>query len=107
MNSKIRAAAFIGGMLVLSSLGWMTKNGVTLYLIGDSTMADKPIIENPERGWGQMLPMFIDSEVTVRNHARNGRSTKSFIDEGRWDKVLNELKAGDHVLIQFGHNDAK
>jgi len=80
---------------------------VTIYLIGDSTMADKPIIDNPERGWGQMFPRFFDDGVVIRNHARNGRSTKSFIEEGRWNAVVRELKPGDYVFIQFGHNDAK
>lgn len=79
-----------------------------LHLVGDSTMADKenPDI-NPEFGWGQVLPEFFDSKVTILNYAKNGRSTKSFIDEGRWQKVLEELKSGDFVFIQFGHNDQK
>ncbi len=81
---------------------------ITLHLIGDSTMADKPDPEhNPERGWGQALPQFVDRGVTVRNHAVNGRSSKSFITEGRWDSVRVHLHAGDYVFIQFGHNDEK
>jgi lysophospholipase L1-like esterase len=81
---------------------------ITLYLIGDSTMADKPDPEhNPERGWGQALPQFLDAGAVVQNHAVNGRSTKSFIAEGRWDSVRTRLRAGDYVLIQFGHNDQK
>jgi len=81
---------------------------VTLYLIGDSTMADKPDPEhNPERGWGQALPRFLDGTVVVRNHAVNGRSTRSFIAEGRWDSVRVRLRKGDYVVIQFGHNDEK
>jgi len=81
---------------------------IHLYLIGDSTMADKPTPDvNPERGWGQLLPRFLDEHVVVRNRALNGRSTKSFIDEGRWTAVLSELSAGDVVLIEFGHNDEK
>ena len=81
---------------------------VTIHLIGDSTMADKPDPEkNPERGWGQVLPSFFAEGVAVKNHAVNGRSTKSFIREGRWDSVLAQLKKGDYVFIQFGHNDAK
>jgi len=81
---------------------------ITLHLIGDSTMADKPDPEhNPERGWGQALPRFFDAGVVVSNHAVNGRSTKSFIAEGRWDSVRVHLHRGDYVLIQFGHNDQK
>jgi lysophospholipase L1-like esterase len=82
--------------------------GFTLFLIGDSTMADKPLIPaNPERGWGQLLPMYFRDGVRVENHAMNGRSTKSFLDEGRWATVTNRLRPGDYVIIQFGHNDEK
>ena len=83
-------------------------NGFTLYLIGDSTMANKPLIpENPERGWGQMLPPYFRAGVRVENHAMNGRSSASFRTEGRWRAVEEALKPGDWVLIQFGHNDEK
>ncbi|MFM2198700.1 MAG: Rhamnogalacturonan acetylesterase RhgT [Verrucomicrobiota bacterium] len=85
-----------------------SRAGAVIHMIGDSTMADKPVIPaNPERGWGQMLPMFFKDTVSVENYARNGRSTKSFIAEGLWDKVVAELKPGDFVIIQFGHNDEK
>ncbi|MDB4875048.1 MAG: alpha/beta hydrolase [Gemmatimonadetes bacterium] len=81
---------------------------IDVHLIGDSTMADKPTPEtNPERGWGQLLPRFFDEHVVVHNHAVNGRSTKSFIAEGKWSAVLSQLKRGDYVFIQFGHNDEK
>jgi lysophospholipase L1-like esterase len=81
---------------------------ITVHLIGDSTMANKPVIPaNPERGWGQMLPMYFKDSVRVENYAQNGRSTKSFINEGRWAKVVSALKPGDFVIIQFGHNDEK
>ncbi|MDI6804928.1 MAG: rhamnogalacturonan acetylesterase [Bacteroidota bacterium] len=74
-------------------------------MIGDSTMADKPIEDNPERGWGQMLPIFFDSSVIVENHAKNGRSTRTFLAENRWQPIVEKLKQGDYVFIQFGHND--
>ncbi len=80
---------------------------VTIFLIGDSTMANKPLEENPERGWGQFLPHYLTSEVAVENHAVNGRSTKSFLAEHRWDTVMSGMKEGDYVFIQFGHNDQK
>jgi len=81
---------------------------ITVHLIGDSTMADKPDPEhNPERGWGQNLHEFFDAGVVVRNYARNGRSTKSFIAEQRWDSVKAQIRKGDYVLIEFGHNDEK
>ena len=81
---------------------------VTIFTIGDSTMADKPLEgDNPERGWCQLLPEFLIGDVIVENHAVNGRSSRSFILEGRWTKVLSRLKKGDFVFIQFGHNDQK
>lgn len=81
---------------------------LTVYTIGDSTMANKPNPDkNPERGWAQMLPQFFNKDVTIDNRAVNGRSTKSFIDEKRWDSVHKTLKKGDYVFIQFGHNDQK
>jgi pectinesterase len=79
-----------------------------IYLIGDSTMADKPIEKNnQERGWGMMLPGFLDAAVRVDNHARNGRSSRSFRDEGLWAPIYENLRPGDYVFIQFGHNDQK
>lgn len=82
--------------------------GFTIFMIGDSTMADKPVIsENPERGWGQLLQLYFAPHVSVDNHALNGRSSKSFRDEGRWQVVLERMRPGDWVIIQFGHNDEK
>ena len=81
---------------------------ITVFTIGDSTMANKDLRnDNQERGWGQMLPLFFEGPIKIDNHAVNGRSSKSFIDEGRWDKVLEKMKPGDYVVIQFGHNDEK
>ena len=81
---------------------------ITVFTIGDSTMADKSLDnENQERGWGQMLPGFLTGKIRVDNRAKDGRSSKSFIDEGRWTDVLKKLKRGDYVFIQFGHNDEK
>jgi lysophospholipase L1-like esterase len=80
---------------------------VDVHLIGDSTMADRADPKNPEHGWGQLLPTLFDDSVAVHNHAVNGRSTKSFIDEGKWIDVVNELKQGDYLFVQFGHNDEK
>ncbi len=91
----------------LVTMGAGNSNKLVIHLIGDSTMADKPLDDNPERGWGQVFPLFFNKDVTVINYARNGRSTKSFIDQGLWQKVYDNLKPGDYVLIQFGHNDAK
>lgn len=77
-------------------------------MIGDSTMANKPIKNgNLERGWGMALQCYFDEGIIVDNHAVNGRSSKSFIDEGRWKVVVDKIKPGDYVFIQFGHNDEK
>ncbi|MBN2236930.1 MAG: rhamnogalacturonan acetylesterase [Bacteroidales bacterium] len=98
---------WILGLILVFSLGCSQQN-ITIYTIGDSTMANKPNPEeNPERGWAQMLPMFFDENVVIENYAVNGRSTRSFIDEKRWEEVYNKLKKGDYVFIQFGHNDQK
>lgn len=86
------------------------KKPVTLFLVGDSTMADKTELEiSPERGWGQLLPSYLlkDGSIIVENHAKNGRSTKSFIDQGRWNDVISKVSKGDIVVIEFGHNDEK
>ena len=102
----------LSGVLLLACLFLFTaaKNDreVAIYMIGDSTMANKDLTGgNPERGWGFVLPGFFSEKVYIENHAMNGRSTKSFIDEGRWQTVLDRLQKGDYVFIQFGHNDAK
>lgn len=80
----------------------------TLYTIGDSTMANKKDSDkNPEHGWAQVLQPFFTANVVVENKAVNGRSTKSFINEKRWDSIYKKLKKGDYVFIEFGHNDEK
>ena len=81
----------------------------TIFVIGDSTAANKDLSKGKtERGWAQMLQMYFDSTmIRVDNHAVNGRSSKSFINEGRWDRVVSLIKPGDYVIIQFGHNDEK
>ncbi len=79
---------------------------IKVFTIGDSTMANKT--SATERGWGMLFPQFVDASlVTVVNKAMDGRSTLSFINEGRWQEVVNQLAKGDYVLIQFGHNDEK
>lgn len=78
---------------------------IKVYLVGDSTIAKKEIKAYPETGWGMPFTWFFDSTVEVDNRALNGRSTKSFIAEGRWTPIVENLQQGDYVLIQFGHND--
>ena len=111
INHKImkhKLFVLLGLILLLSSFKSDHDRPVTIFMIGDSTMANKNLTGgNPERGWGQMLPGFLSEDIRVDNHAVNGRSTKSFIDEGRWDKVLSLIRKGDYLFIQFGHNDEK
>jgi lysophospholipase L1-like esterase len=78
---------------------------IKVWLIGDSTMANKEIKAYPETGWGMPFTYFFDSSVVVDNRAKNGRSTQSFIDEKLWQPVIDNLNEGDYVLVQFGHND--
>ena len=95
-------------LFYLACIWLVASSFTTIHLMGDSTMAEKDLKGgNPERGWGMMFPNFVDSEFQVVNYAQNGRSTKSFIDRGLWDKVYGALQPGDYVFIQFGHNDAK
>ncbi|MDL2244769.1 pectinesterase family protein [Parabacteroides sp. OttesenSCG-928-J18] len=94
--------------LLLPLLAFAPKQSFTIFMIGDSTMANKNLTGgNPERGWGHVLPGFFSEDVRVDNHAVNGQSSKSFIDDGRWDAVISQVKPGDYVFIQFGHNDQK
>ena len=95
-------------LFFLACIWLVASSFTTIHLMGDSTMAEKDLTGgNPERGWGMMFQNFVDDTFQVVNYAQNGRSTKSFIDRGLWDKVYNALQPGDYVFIQFGHNDAK
>jgi len=76
-----------------------------LWLVGDSTMSIKQTKAYPETGWGMPFVYFWDSTIVVDNRAQNGRSTKTFINEKRWQSVLDSLRTGDYVFVQFGHND--
>ncbi|WP_367913586.1 glycosyl hydrolase family 28 protein [Leadbetterella sp. DM7] len=78
-----------------------------IFLIGDSTMADKKASDAPETGWGQVFYRLFTDAVEIQNHAVNGRSTRSFRTLGHWKAVHDQLRKGDYVFIQFGHNDQK
>lgn len=98
----------LAAMLPARALAQEQTDTITIWMAGDSTMANKPIDdEKQERGWGQMLPMMLQGPVKVSNHAVNGKSSKSFIESGLWDKMMAGVKKGDYVIIQFGHNDEK
>lgn len=106
MRTVGRLVSVLAVVVFLSA--FRADNVITIFTIGDSTMANKDIKGGKlERGWGMMLRHCFSDDVRVDNHAQNGRSSKSFIDEGRWDKVLGLIKPGDYVFIQFGHNDEK
>jgi len=76
-----------------------------LYMAGDSTMYTYGPIFRPKTGWGQIMPEMVKPGIRVENRALGGRSSKSFRGEGHWDKIMSQLKPGDFVIIQFGHND--
>jgi len=93
-------------IILFSAAAFAQRSPVTIFLAGDSTMAAKLPDKRPETGWGEMLGgHFKDGAVRVENRAMNGRSTKTFISEGRWQKIIDDLKKGDYVFVQFGHND--
>ena len=96
---------FASGLILLLSGFILPKAPLTIYLAGDSTMADKRVSAYPETGWGTRFNNFFDSTVVIVNKAQNGRSTKTFIADGLWQSISGNLKPGDYVLIQFGHND--
>ena len=92
---------------VFGSIARSQDHRVTIFLAGDSTMAAKLPEKRPETGWGEMLGRYFkDGKVQIENRAANGRSTKTFISEGKWQAIIDDLKKGDHVFIQFGHNDS-
>jgi lysophospholipase L1-like esterase len=80
---------------------------VKIYWAGDSTVKQNDFTTYPQTGIGQGMQLFINQETVIINHAENGRSTKSFIDESRLAVIYNEITEGDYLFIQFGHNDAK
>lgn len=91
----------------LSVIAGAQDRPVTVFLAGDSTCADKLPEKRPETGWGEMFGKhFKDGKVRIENRAMNGRSTKTFISEGRWQKILDDMQKGDWVFVQFGHNDS-
>src|SRR6478736_423789 len=100
--SSIKSITLIILMMISSN---QSPRKITVYLIGDSTMSIKKTEAYPETGWGMPFKYFFDSTVVVDNRAMNGRSTRTFISENRWQSVADNLKEGDYVFIQFGHND--
>jgi lysophospholipase L1-like esterase len=98
-------ATFI--LLTASSFILFKKEKPVLYIIGDSTVKNGDGTgKNNQMGWGTVITPFFDTtKIIVRNHAIGGRSSRTFITEGRWSRILETLKKGDYVIMQFGHND--
>lgn len=90
---------------MVSFSGMAATDEINVFMAGDSTMSIKQVEAFPETGWGMPFSIFFDESVTVINRAKNGRSTRTFISEGLWESITSELKEGDYVVIQFGHND--
>ncbi len=89
--------------VVMTSFIILSNNKPTIYIIGDSTVRNT---NRPQCGWGEMIAEFFDTtKINISNQAMAGRSTRTFIKEKRWDKVMSTLTEGDYVLIQFGHNE--
>ncbi len=105
-NKIILACLAVVAIISVSCLQPATD--VRLFLAGDSTVQDVNRKDSTKLdwGWGQVLPRFFNENVTVVNMAKGGRSSRSFTEEGRWDKLISEVRKGDFVMIQFGHNDA-
>jgi len=106
MKKQIKFLFVTAAMLLLVSA--IPDKTTTIFIIGDSTAANKDISKGKlERGWGMVLQSYFDDNIRIDNRALNGRSSRSFINEGHWDKVIQSMKPGDYVIIQFGHNDEK
>ncbi len=99
----LKHAALVFFLALTAICGTARAGQLTIVIIGDSTVCNYPA-ESPSRGWGQFIAERFSDKVRVANHAASGRSTKTFIAEGRWKRALAEKP--DFVLIQFGHNDS-
>jgi len=96
---------FNGSAPKVTAVDIETADVPTIFLAGDSTVTDQP--REPGASWGQMLTRFFKADIAVANHAESGETLKSFLTELRLDKILSQMKAGDYLFIQFGHNDSK
>lgn len=107
MKNKITLCLLGITAIIIASSFFYQKSKLTIWMMGDSTMAIKDKRKYPETGWGVPFATMFQSNVEVKNLAKNGRSSKSFINEGLWQQVYDGAKPGDYVFIQFGHNDEK
>jgi lysophospholipase L1-like esterase len=105
MIKTIKHTCILAAGICLLSFAFAPPKRIKVFLAGDSTMSVKETKYYPETGWGMPFALFFDSSVTVINKAKNGRSSRTFIEEGLWKSITDQLSEGDYVLIQFGHND--
>ncbi len=96
---------FNGSNPSLQSLDIVPATVPTIFLLGDSTVSDQP--QEPYNSWGQMLPRFLKPGIAVANYAQSGETYRDSLARRRLDKILSQLRPGDTVLMQFGHNDQK
>ena len=100
-NAQVVRLLFL--FFVMTSFIVLSNNKPTIYIIGDSTVRNT---NRPQCGWGEMIGEFFDStQINISNQAMAGRSTRTFIKEKRWEKVMSTLTEGDYVIMQFGHNE--
>jgi lysophospholipase L1-like esterase len=92
-------------ILLLAACKSTSVKKTTVWMIGDSTMADKTATQFPETGWGTPFSYHFDASISVQNQARDGFSTQMFIEKGCWQSIFKNLKKDDYIFIQFGHND--
>jgi lysophospholipase L1-like esterase len=104
MKNILLKCSLAVSLLVLMSFLLPPKK-IKVYMIGDSTMCNYGIRQLPINGWGMPFANYFDASVTIDNRAKGGRSTRTFLEENRWQPIADSLNAGDYVLIQFGHND--
>jgi rhamnogalacturonan acetylesterase len=99
----VKTIIFLIAIIASSAFVLLQKEKQTLYIIGDSTVRNT---NRPQCGWGEKIGDFFDTtQLRISNQAMAGRSTRTFIKEGRWDKVMSTIKKGDYVIMQFGHNE--
>lgn len=99
--------AALGANISEKEKGEQDKHSISVYLAGDSTVSNYSSSLAPRAGWGQVFDEMFDKKVVVKNHASSGRSSKSFMEEGKLTVILNQIEKGDYLFIQFGHNDQK
>lgn len=109
MQKKLYVPILFAAVLALSSFVLLEEDDrATFYIIGDSTVRNGDGTGKGNLwGWGNFMAEYFDTtKIKIRNHALGGRSSRTFITEGRWDSITAHLKQGDYVIMQFGHNDS-